>query len=54
MSLLPASLLEGIFARAMEYPLRCKPVYLEGVWGGYYIPAPAGASQRDEKLRLGV
>ena len=32
MSLLPASLLEGIFARAMEYPLRCKPVYLEGVW----------------------
>ena len=37
MSLLPASLLEGIFARAMEYPLRCKPVYLEGVWGGYYI-----------------
>ena len=33
MSLLPASLLESIFARAMEYPLRCKPVYLEGVWG---------------------
>lgn len=37
MSLLPACLLEKIFARAMEYPLRCKPVYLEGVWGGYYI-----------------
>ena len=37
MTLLPAALLEQVFVRAMEYPLRCKPVYLEGVWGGYYI-----------------
>lgn len=34
---LPFRLLEDIFSRAMEYPLRCKPVYLEGVWGGYYV-----------------
>lgn len=27
----------AIFDRATEYPLRCKPVYLEGVWGGYYV-----------------
>ena len=23
--------------RAVSQPLRCKPVYLEGVWGGYYF-----------------
>ena len=34
---MPVSLLESIFDRAMQYPLRCKPVYLEGVWGGYYV-----------------
>ena len=37
MILMPASLLEKIFERALQYPLRCKPVYLEGVWGGYYM-----------------
>lgn len=34
---LPFDLVECIFAKAMQYPLRCKPVYLEGVWGGYYV-----------------
>lgn len=37
MTLLPAQVLEQIFKKAMCYPLRCKPVYLEGVWGGYHI-----------------
>ena len=36
-TMLPAAVLEQVFRRAMEYPLRCKPVYLEGVWGGYYV-----------------
>lgn len=37
MTLLPKAVLEQVFTKAMHYPLRCKPVYLEGVWGGYYI-----------------
>lgn len=37
MALLPFALLNQMFEKAMSYPLRCKPVYLEGVWGGYYI-----------------
>lgn len=37
MVLLPISLVQAIFKRGLEYPFRCKPVYLEGVWGGYYI-----------------
>lgn len=37
MVMMPISLLNKVFDRAMCYPLRCKPVYLEGVWGGYYI-----------------
>jgi mannose-6-phosphate isomerase class I len=37
MTLLPAQVLEQMFEKAMCYPLRCKPVYLEGVWGGYHI-----------------
>lgn len=37
MTLLPSILLNQIFEKAMNYPLRCKPVYLEGVWGGYFI-----------------
>ena len=26
-----------VFQRGLEYPFRCRPVYLEGVWGGYYV-----------------
>ena len=29
--------LAGITAGLAAYPFRCKPVYLEGVWGGYYV-----------------
>ena len=29
--------LKRLFAIMVTYPLRCKPVYLEGVWGGFYL-----------------
>lgn len=35
--LLSRSSLEAIFSSLVSYPFRCKPVYMEGVWGGYYI-----------------
>lgn len=37
LKLLPMQLVYDIFSRGLEYPFRCKPVYLEGVWGGYMI-----------------
>lgn len=35
--LVPRAALEEIFAALAAYPFRCKPVYLEGVWGGTYV-----------------
>jgi mannose-6-phosphate isomerase class I len=35
--LVPQSALYDIFASLVNYPMRCKPVYLEGVWGGTYV-----------------
>ncbi len=32
---MPADTMRMILRRATDYPFRCKPVYLEGVWGGY-------------------
>ena len=29
--------LNALFEELVERPFRCRPVYLEGVWGGYYI-----------------
>lgn len=29
--------LKHLFSTMVTYPLRCRPVYLEGVWGGYYV-----------------
>lgn len=29
--------LKELFSTMVKYPLRCRPVYLEGVWGGYYV-----------------
>lgn len=29
--------LKTLFATMTTYPLRCKPVYIEGVWGGFYL-----------------
>ncbi|NMA41188.1 MAG: phosphoheptose isomerase, partial [Lentisphaerae bacterium] len=37
MQMLPREVFNAICASLVKYPFRCKPVYLEGVWGGYYI-----------------
>lgn len=37
MSMLPFSALMDLFHELNRRPFRCRPVYLEGVWGGYYI-----------------
>ncbi len=29
--------LKELFSVMTTYPLRCRPVYIEGVWGGYYV-----------------
>jgi hypothetical protein len=35
--LIPKTAFNEICSSLVHYPFRCKPVYLEGVWGGYYI-----------------
>ena len=37
MKLLPYKAFSEITASLADYPFRCKPVYLEGVWGGTYM-----------------
>jgi len=37
MKLLPFKTLKQVFAKGLCYPFRCRPVYLEGVWGGYSV-----------------
>ena len=37
MKLLPFQAFSEITASLSDYPFRCKPVYLEGVWGGTYM-----------------
>lgn len=37
MRLLPLDAFLGVCGTLASYPFRCKPVYIEGVWGGYYI-----------------
>lgn len=37
LKLLPCDALKRILAEMLAYPFRCKPVYLEGVWGGQHI-----------------
>lgn len=36
-SLIPWESFKSIMSSLVKYPLRCKPVYLEGVWGGHFI-----------------
>ncbi len=36
-SLLPRDAFNAVLAALVRYPLRAKPVYLEGVWGGTYV-----------------
>ncbi len=37
MSMLPFDALLDLFRELCRRPFRCRPVYLEGVWGGYYL-----------------
>jgi len=37
LKLLPCDAFKRILAEMLAYPFRCKPVYLEGVWGGQHI-----------------
>ena len=37
LKIMPLKTLDSIMSALVKYPLRCKPVYLEGVWGGQYI-----------------
>ena len=36
LKILPGDVLHALVSRALDYPLRQRPVYLEGVWGGYF------------------
>lgn len=35
--MIPVPRLKELFRTMVTYPLRCRPVYIEGVWGGYYV-----------------
>ncbi|MDW7658710.1 MAG: phosphoheptose isomerase, partial [Bacillota bacterium] len=37
MQAMPVAVLKQLFSVMVSYPLRCRPVYLEGVWGGFYV-----------------
>lgn len=37
LKMLPISALFELFSVQSGYPFRCTPVYLEGVWGGYFV-----------------
>ncbi len=37
MQMLPFPALEALFGELNRRPFRCRPVYLEGVWGGYHV-----------------
>ena len=36
LKILPNDVLHALVSRALDYPIRQRPVYLEGVWGGYF------------------
>ncbi len=37
MQLVPFAAYESICRVLVKYPFRCRPVYIEGVWGGFYV-----------------
>jgi mannose-6-phosphate isomerase len=37
LQLVPKETFKAITSSLVKYPMRCKPVYLEGVWGGHYF-----------------
>ncbi|MHC1691779.1 MAG: class I mannose-6-phosphate isomerase [Sphaerochaetaceae bacterium] len=36
-ALMPMKALDSVLSSLAGYPFRCKPVYIEGVWGGQYV-----------------
>lgn len=34
---IPKKSLKSITSALVKYPMRCRPVYIEGIWGGHYI-----------------
>ena len=36
LKLIPKEFLNEVFSSLVKYPFRCKPIYLEGVWGGFF------------------
>lgn len=37
MNIMSYDVMMELFSKGLDRPFRCRPVYLEGVWGGYYI-----------------
>ncbi len=37
MQMIPLATLKSLFRTMVTYPLRCRPVYIEGVWGGFFV-----------------
>ncbi len=37
MQLMPFSTYRSICQTLVRYPFRCRPVYIEGIWGGFYV-----------------
>jgi len=37
MQMISVSAMKALFETMVTYPLRCRPVYIEGVWGGFYL-----------------
>lgn len=37
LTMLPLNTLLSVITRTLDYPFRCRPVYNEGVWGGYAV-----------------
>lgn len=37
LKLIPRNALDAVMSAMVKQPFRCKPVYLEGVWGGHYV-----------------
>ena len=46
MKLLPWKAFDEIMGSLSHYPFRCKPVYLEGVWGGTYMKKLRGLPEK--------
>lgn len=40
--LIPKNVFDKIMGTLVKQPFRCKPVYIEGVWGGHYITKQRG------------